>query len=208
MGGGADDRERREEAEADPRGYARRRPSPSGAIASAKTAPKAVGPKAVAKAKTVARPAGSSGDAIVAAAASGGGDDDDVDVAFPKAKGKGSGKIRAPRRKKRELYIPAIGGGEAFYDEYQAPSDLRRRTYFNWHMICPHHDHCDRTRGTGTENTRLGWLQPLAFLHVWKETPPGDAGHRLTDPPAAEVERFLNENHDELANMFSHFATP
>ena len=103
------------EHDADPR--AADRASPSGAIVSAKAPPKAVGPKAVAKAKTVVAPPpggpGSSTDPPV-----GGDVDDDVEVVVPKAKGKGSeGKGSRPRRKKRELYIPAIGGGEAFFDE-------------------------------------------------------------------------------------------
>ena len=191
--------------EADPRGGAKA--LLSGASAPAKAAPKAVGPKAVAKAKTVAAPSVEPGSSIDAP---GGGDDDDVEVVVPLFKGKGSAKGDRPRRRKRELYIPAIGGGEAFFDEYKAPSSdiIKRKVYDNWNMLCPHHPDCERTMGLGPRNTRHGHLEPLAFLHVWKDMAPGPGGHRKTSPDPEAVLRFLNEHRDELAAMHTHFETP
>ena len=99
----------------------------------------------------------------------------------------------------------AIGSGRCHFQEYVQPSG---HVYANWMMECPHHHNCHRVRGLGKNNIKNGLLEPLAFLHVWKETPPGALGHRPTPPDPVEVLAFLREHKAELEAIFGVFATP
>jgi hypothetical protein len=104
---------------------------------------------------------------------------------------------RAKRYPKKEGW--AIGGGQVFFDkEYVAPV-LGARAYSNWRFVCPHHPDCQRTLGFGVANTRNhGNLEPLAFLHAWRDVPPGPRGHRKTHPEQEAVTAFY---HDHLAEL-------
>ena len=124
--------------------------------------------------------------------------------------GRGRGRAEEPPREPRD-YIPAIGGGHACFREYTAPGALAGTAFAragcdNWMFKCPHHHNCFRTMGLGPTNTRRGVLEPLAFLHVWRDTPPDpEKGHRKTPVDDALVERFLNENRAALQAMQDHF---
>ena len=121
----------------------------------------------------------------------------------PKAKAKA--KAKAARADPR-AFLPAIEGGEAYYDEY--PNAETGRLYQNWIFRCPHHAGCQRVRGCHAANIRNhGFLEPIAFLHAWRDTPPGPNGHRLTQPPAAAVTTFFTNHQAELADLHAHFAT-
>ena len=124
----------------------------------------------------------------------------EFDFAPPVAKSSGAAPAeRAPRD-----YKPAIGGGEASYAEHPDPDTLA--LYKNWRFRCPHHDGCERTRGLAPRNMRPhGRLQPIAYLHAWRDTPPGPNGHRLTNPTAAAVADFFNANETALANLAAEF---
>lgn len=121
-----------------------------------------------------------------------------------------SGAERPPkkvRRAKRDLFIPAIGGGEALYEEY--PNAETGVDYQNWQFKCPHHPDCVRTRGVAPRNIKQhGFYEPIAFLHAWRDTPPGPRGHRLTNPSPQAVADFFNAHEPGLAALWTHFATP
>ena len=128
-----------------------------------------------------------------------------------KAKAKAKGVGRGPRGDPRP-FIPAIGGGEVFFEDY-VPGE-GRRGYANWIFRCPHHHGCQRTMGMGPRNTTPhGELQPLAYLHIWRDTPvdPAKRNHRTADIPPArfhEVPTFLEEHRDELQALLDHFTAP
>ena len=127
-------------------------------------------------------------------------------VAEAPGRGRGRGRGRGGRgpRVPRD-FIRAIGGGRAVYKDH-VPGDPSRNAYSNWMFECPHHDKCYRTMGLGPRNTMRGDLEPLAFFHVWRDTPPDPIlGHRKTPVDDAAVERFLNENRDALLLMKDHF---
>ena len=111
------------------------------------------------------------------------------------------------RSKKRDKFKPAIGGGEAYYEEY--PDAETGDLYQNWQFLCPHHDNCEKTKGATPRNIKKhGFLQPIAYLHAWRDTPPGPFGHRRTEPDAKDVADFFNENEAALEELFNSFATP
>lgn len=95
-------------------------------------------------------------------------------------------------------YIPAIGGGGVCFTEY---FPVNRPSYANWMFQCPHHHNCFRTMGLGPRNTSAhGELEPLAYLHVWRDVPPHpDKTHRNTDvPDRAAVTAFFEAHQPEL----------
>ena len=108
--------------------------------------------------------------------------------------------------------IDAIGPGKALYKEYRDPHTLA--LYRNWRFFCPHKGPghgagCMRTVGVIPKNTRWGELEPIAYLHAWRDTPPDLAkGHRKTPPPKAKVKAFLDAHTPQLQAMRDHFATP
>ena len=109
--------------------------------------------------------------------------------------------------------IDAIGGGKALYKEYMDPHTAKM--YCNWRFYCPHKGlpghppGCMRTLGVIPKHTSLGVLEPIAFLHVWRDTPADLAkGHRKTPPPKAAVKAFLEEHRAKLQRMQDHFLTP
>jgi len=126
----------------------------------------------------------------------------------PKAKAAAAGAIDAGAK-------DAIGGGKALYKEYRDPHTAK--LYCNWRFYCPykgtpgHPPGCMRTVGVIPKNTRLGQLEPIAFLHVWRDTPPNIAkygSHRKTPPPPAKVKAFLETHYAELQELFHQFSTP
>ena len=120
----------------------------------------------------------------------------------------GGPPIRTPREPKK--WKNAIGGGRCSFKEYVQPSG---KVYANWTMECPHCpkiDHCERVLGVYKKTTTpLGHLQPLAFLHVWKELEPGPPSHRKTDPESDDqVFAFFTEHKEELEEIWTAFAAP
>ena len=212
-----------EDIEVDPRGML---PGPMPHIA--KVPPKAK----TAPAATPAKPSSSSSSGLPAKGKAGpppkpivpppGSESDDGEVhifppkpkgapAPPPAKAKAKGVARGPRGDPRP-FIPAIGSGEVFYQDY-VPGDGGRR-YANWIFRCPHHEGCQKTMGMGPRNTTPhGELQPLAYLHIWRDTPidPTKRNHRTTEIPPErfhEVPTFLEDHRDELQALLDHFTAP
>ena len=63
--------------------------------------------------------------------------------------------------------------------------------------------------GVVRKNIRAGELEPLAFLHVWRDTPPApDTTHRLTPVPREPVLAYLAEHQAELQALANVFLTP
>ena len=135
-----------------------------------------------------------------------------------KAKAKGRGKAEAKakaRRSEREdprQFVPAIGGtGEVFFvDKTRAVEGVM---YPNWIFRCPHtaaHGRaCQKTRGVVDRNMQAGELEPLAFLHVWRDTPPQEGNnHRTTPVPRPAVLDFLETHRAELQSLADSFKTP
>ena len=95
-----------------------------------------------------------------------------------------------------------------FYDEWP---DASGKLYKNWTFKCPNPDHgaCERVMGVSTRNTRNhGHLEPLAYLHVWRDLVPGPYGHRLTNAEQPAVTEFFLANEERLEELWSQFATP
>ena len=127
--------------------------------------------------------------------------------------------LRMPKKKRKlpkKIPVSAILGatedpGEVVYDEW-APVDEHKPRYRNWTMTCPHHrsDGCQRTLGLGLTNTGThGLLEPLAFLHVWRDTPADPSrGHRKTPVPAAAVHAYFREHEAELNELAEKFGAP
>ena len=117
----------------------------------------------------------------------------------------------APKRVKRQKkeFVDAIGGGWVYFDkEYTAPAVGAAR-YSNWQFKCHHHKDCQRTMGLGKANTReLGDLEPLAYLHVWRDVPPNDKGHVKTHPTPEQVSKFYHDHLPELQTLADHFGAP
>ena len=125
-----------------------------------------------------------------------------------KAKGKGYGRGKGEERRK---WKTAIGGsGEVFFKEFFDVST--GTTYPNWIFKCPHcprRINCRRTCGLVAKNMRAGELEPLALLHVWRDTPaePGKS-HRNTPVDRDAVLAFLAAHGGELQDLTDSFASP
>ena len=131
-------------------------------------------------------------------------DDDDVEFVRPIA----ARPAKAARPDPRD-FKPAAGGGEIFYEDYVDPHT--GKMYSNWIFKChrcPKSAKCERTKGCVPTNMHHGFLEPLAFLHVWHDTPPGKKGHRLTAVNQEDVIAYLNTHKDELQAEWHQFATP
>ena len=121
---------------------------------------------------------------------------------------------RRPRRERD--WKDAIGGGHCFFEEYKGLRIGRKKEYANWIFKCPYvgpghgFPSCERTMGLGPTNAaRHGDIEPLAFLHVWRDTPPNlERGHRKTEVDAASVDTFVAEHRDELRALLSEFLSP
>lgn len=126
------------------------------------------------------------------------------DFVVVKAAGKAVPVAAAPREERG--WKPALGEGKVCYKEYRAfgVGDV----YRNWIFSCPHHGgSCQRTLGVVPRNTRHhGDLEPLAFLHVWRDVPPGPQGHRKTNPKPEDVTAFFNAYQGELAELAAQWA--
>ena len=215
-------------SDADPRGVARLPlPAPSGASSSsgvvakagaashASAAPKAGAFKAPAPKAAASPGSPSSPDSFTVGGSTVGASGSlTITPAKAKAAAKGvvKGRAKATSRralKKRELAVPAIGGGDVLYELYKAP--LRVEPYGNWTMYCPHHDDCERTCGVVPRNTKKLKcdLEPLAFLHAWRdcEVDP-EKGHRKSPVKDEAVRKFYNEHKDELMALRDMFYTP
>lgn len=114
-----------------------------------------------------------------------------------------SSAAAAPSRRRPRLardWDAAIGPGGVCFENY-----LAVRTgdaYPNWMFRCPHHHGCKRTRGVTVRNTaRLGALEPLAYLHAWRDTPPGPRGHSNTEPPRQAIQDFFEEHREALETL-------
>ena len=115
------------------------------------------------------------------------------------------GAASARRQPKRRDYAPAIGGGFCFYEAYVGGSSSN--SYDNWIMTCPRHEHCQKTRGVGAFSTRRhGELEPLAFLHAWRDmdVPPGRT-HRRCTPTQVAIDHQMGEHMMAFAELNAEF---
>lgn len=111
----------------------------------------------------------------------------------------------ARRQARRRPYLDAIGGGECYFEEYTTPTGS---SYGNWIFKCPHvgpghSSNCERTLGMSARNTaRHGSVEPLAFLHAWRDVEPDPVrGHRKTNPDPAVVDAFISNHSEELTTL-------
>lgn len=139
-------------------------------------------------------------------------DDDMVLPASSSSAAKATPMAAGPSSRMREgrEFKAAIGGGQVVYKEYN--NFAIGTSYRNWIFKCnkcPVAESCQRTMGLGPRNTsRHGSLEPLAYLHAWRDTPPGPQGHRKTNPKAPAVTQFFNDNRAELQALEDIFLTP
>ena len=146
-------------------------------------------------------PASASGEGLVVATASG-------DGVAASGEGGGHDRIVTPsvRRKGRAReYLPAIGNGVLHFEQYDGGAT--GKPYENWILKCPHHTNCERTRGCGVFATkRHAELEPLAFLHAWRDVdvPPGKK-HRLCNPTTEQLDAQMAENAAAFADLNAKF---
>ena len=115
------------------------------------------------------------------------------------------GAASARRQPKRRDYAPAIGGGFCFYEAYAGGSS--GNAYDKWIMTCPRHEHCQKTRGVGAFSTRRhGELEPLAFLHAWRDmdVTPGRTHLRCT-PTQVATDHQMGEHMMAFAELNAEF---
>ena len=74
-------------------------------------------------------------------------------------------------------------------------------------MRCHRHDNCMKTRGIAAFSTkRYGELEPLAFLHAWRDMDvPPTKSHRQCNPKLSDIEDYINGNMDALAALNAQF---
>ena len=118
-------------------------------------------------------------------------------------------KSRVKRARKARDWKDAIGGGQIHYEIYAHPDG--RPGYGNFQFKCQHLGHdakCGKVRGSGPAMTRLSPLEPLAFLHAWRdvlEAPERSeldvSCHRDEPPTEEEVQAFLESNGDALKEL-------
>ena len=105
------------------------------------------------------------------------------------ASGDGSTIPSIRRKGIARRYLPAHGGGGCVHFE-RYDGGPNGRPYENWILKCPHHEGCEKTRGCGINMTQhYGELEPLAFLHAWRDmtVPPGKK-HRHLNPTREQVD--------------------
>ena len=129
------------------------------------------------------------------------------------AKGKAKPKAKPKAKRKERIPVPAIGAGEVYFDEYKSP--MRLEPYGNWTFYCPRRPgcppDCQRTMGVVPRNMKLlkSDLQPLAFLHAWRDCAiDPKKGHRLSPVPDADVRSFFENHEDELTALRDLCAPP
>ena len=113
-------------------------------------------------------------------------------------------KIAARAAKTRD-WVDAVGGGSCFFDSYDGGS--HGKPYKNWMFQCPRHENCMKTRGCGVFSEKLhGELEPLAFLHAWRdmEVPPSKS-HRQCTPSKEAVADQVLANLTALAELNAKF---
>ena len=120
----------------------------------------------------------------------------------PKAKGKAKAKAKGKAKAKPlKPLVPAIGEGFVWYENYTAP--LMHRVYGNWTFHCTREgcpNDCKRTLGVIPRNCKkFGDLEPLAFLHAWRDcTIDPRLGHRKSPVRDEDVKTFYEDHVDEL----------
>ena len=113
-------------------------------------------------------------------------------------------KIAARAAKTRD-WVDAVGGGSCFFDSYDGGS--HGKPYKNLMFQCPRHENCMKTRGCGVFSEKLhGELEPLAFLHAWRdmEVPPSKS-HRQCTPSKEAVADQVLANLAALAELNAKF---
>ena len=81
------------------------------------------------------------------------------------------------------------------------------KAYKNWMFQCPRHENCMKTRGVGAFSEKAhGELEPLAFLHAWRdmEVPPTKS-HRQCNPSKEAVADQVVANLTALAELNAKF---
>ena len=135
--------------------------------------------------------------------------DDDFPSASAGASSSGAAdpkpSTRGPKRDAK-IPFPSIGGPAESYLVYDEYRPLKGTWYPNWEMICHHHPKCSRVRGVIPANCKhFAEDEPIAFLHAWRDTPPGPGKtHRNTDPTHEAVSAFYRDHKEE----FGSFARP
>ena len=86
----------------------------------------------------------------------------------------------------------ALWGGSLCYDEYLQNGAM----YKNWKFKCDRHGGlCVKTKGAQF-TSRHGTVEPLAFLHAWREVA----------PTAGKTHAQMNPSHAEVAEIYDVFS--
>ena len=115
-----------------------------------------------------------------------------------------------PRKRKRDVPPPEFEGLDGATVTYDGEAEIKGEPYRNYWITCPpergHPPGCMKTKGITAANTRMGELEPLAFLHAWRSCPfpskPGVPTHRRENPTPSDVKRYLEEHNDELRALY------
>ena len=111
-----------------------------------------------------------------------------------------------PRREaRRRDYKPGVGGGSVYFEGYREGE--AGRLYPNWILVCNKHEGCQKTRGVGYFSTkRYGELEPLAFLHAWRDMDvlPGKT-HRQCTPSVADIDAQMESHMEAFAAINAEF---
>jgi len=119
----------------------------------------------------------------------------------------GDGNRRPTKRVKVGLdWKDGVDGSKACFKNYLHTGAAE--PYANYQIKCGNSQHrkdCHKTRGA-QYCTAHGHLEPLAFLHAWRELnwpwPGAKASHALEDPSGEAVEEYLRAHGAELQDCY------
>jgi len=115
-----------------------------------------------------------------------------------------------PTRKRKGVplvWFDALDGAMINFTPYTHPTTGAQ--YLNYHITCGNKEHaggaCQKTKGS-TFSPEYEGIGPIAFLQAWREMPwpaPGCKGsHRLENPSAEDVARWVRERGDDLRRVW------
>jgi len=90
------------------------------------------------------------------------------------------------------------------FQVYEPPVGTGGKAYPNWLCYCPHHRRsCHTVRGVYRRSTlQFGLLEPIAWLHCWRDMPLDERG-RHQKPTPEQVAEWVRIHGDAARDRFS-----